>query len=208
MKSQVPLTWYYERLISMAYNVTPDYGILCNTISIAPSVVVTTAKDFPTYQTLPHHAPPTDKSLWPDNGVILLHDKPLIPVSPRPEVMDYLHAANAGVTEPIGQPSRKYQQTPSTSPLPLLMATEGTTILRRTVFSELILTTKATVLISSYPKVSCVVYRYYASLILSIFSYGLCHHGCNDLYLHCCISSHCWTRKTLWHILSRNIGFH
>ena len=127
-----------EHLISMAYNVTPDYGILCDTISIAPSVVVTTAKDFPAYQTLPHHAPPTDKSLWADNGVILLHDKPLIPASLTPEVMDYLHAANAGVTELIGQPSRKYQQTPFTSPLPLLMATEDLT---RTVFSELILTT-------------------------------------------------------------------
>ena len=119
----------YERLISMAYNVNTDYGILCDTISIAASVVVTTAKDFPAYQPLRHHAPPTDKSLWADNGGILLHDNPLIPASLTPEVMDHIHAANAGVTEPIGQPSRKCQQTPSTSPLPLLMVTEGTTTL-------------------------------------------------------------------------------
>ena len=74
------------------------------------------AQDSPTYQTLLsllRSGPPADKSLWPENvqsyypyrhalipidGVILLHDRPLIPVSLRPEVMDHLHAANAGVT--------------------------------------------------------------------------------------------------------------
>ena len=78
--------------------------------------LVAAAKDSPTYQTLLSlltSGPPADRSLWPESvqsyyqyrhalipidGVILLHDRPLIPVSLRPEVMDHLHAANAGVT--------------------------------------------------------------------------------------------------------------
>ena len=74
------------------------------------------AKDSPTYQTLHSllmSGAPADKSLWPDSvqpyyqyrhslipidGIVLLHDRPLIPVSLRQEVMDHLHAANAGVT--------------------------------------------------------------------------------------------------------------
>ena len=78
--------------------------------------LVAAAKDSPTYQTLYSlltSGAPSDKSLWPTeiqnyfqyrnslltvDGIVLLHDRPLIPVSRRPEVMDHLHAANAGVT--------------------------------------------------------------------------------------------------------------
>ena len=56
---------------------------------------------------------PEDKELWPEDikiyyhhrhalvpvgPVILLHDRPLIPVSLREEVLDHLHAAHSGVT--------------------------------------------------------------------------------------------------------------
>ena len=78
--------------------------------------LVAAANDSPLYQTLYStltSGAPSDKNLWPEpirqyhqyrdtlltvDGVVLLHDRPLIPVSLRPEVMDHLHAANAGVT--------------------------------------------------------------------------------------------------------------
>ena len=41
---------------------------------------------------------PTSCTTTLSDGIVLLHDRPLIPVSLRTEVMDHLHAANTGVT--------------------------------------------------------------------------------------------------------------
>ena len=74
------------------------------------------ALNSPTYKSLHSlisSGAPEDKDLWPEDtriyyqhrhalvpvgAVLLLHDRPLIPVSLRQEVLDHLHAAHSGVT--------------------------------------------------------------------------------------------------------------
>ena len=74
------------------------------------------ARESPTYNTLHSvisQGAPEDSSLWPESvrayfqyrhqlttsgPVILLHDRPVIPVVLRPEVLEHLHASHAGVS--------------------------------------------------------------------------------------------------------------
>ena len=74
------------------------------------------AQASPTYRSLNSlisSGAPEDKNLWPDDlkiyyhhrhalvpvgPVLLLHDRPLIPVALRQEIMDHLHAGHAGAT--------------------------------------------------------------------------------------------------------------
>ena len=95
----------------------------CNSIHTDdPTAVITwkklikAANESPIYQVLYNlliSGAPPDKDSWPEevqhyfkyrhslltiDGVVLFHDRPLIPLALRPAVLDHLHAANAGVT--------------------------------------------------------------------------------------------------------------